>query len=136
LARAVGAADRSKLAEYLDAVREIEQRIQTAESASGHAVELPDRPTGIPESFDEHAKLMLDLALLAFRTDTTRIFSMILAREVSARTYGHIGVPDQHHPVSHHRDDPALIEKKTKIDTYHVTLLRYLAEKMHQTADG
>ena len=74
--------------------------------------------------------------LLAFRTDTTRVFSMILAREVSGRTYGHIGVPDQHHPGSHHRDDPNLIEKKTKIDAYHVSLLGYLAEQMDATADG
>src|SRR5690606_10284485 len=122
-AAAVGHADRTKLAEYLDSVREIEQRIQRAESGEEQSVALPERPTGIPSSFDEHTKLMLDLQLLAFRTDTTRVFSMILAREVSGRTYGHIGVPDQHHPVSHHRDDPGLIEKKTRIDAYHVSLL-------------
>jgi hypothetical protein len=136
LAAAVGHGDRTKLGEYLDSVREIEQRIQGAESNDEHAVALPDRPTGIPASFDEHTKLMLDLQLLAFQTDTTRVFSMILAREVSPRTYPQIGVPDQHHPVSHHRNDPALIEKKTKIDTYHVSLLAYLAEKMQATPDG
>jgi len=117
-------------------VREIEQRIQGAEASDEHTVALPDRPTGIPASFDEHTKLMLDLTLLAFRTDTTRVFSMILAREVSNRSYPQIGVPDQHHPVSHHRDDPGLIEKKTKIDAYHVSLLGYLAEKMQATPDG
>ena len=95
---------------------EIEQRIQGAEVNDEHSVALPDRPTGIPASFDEHTKLMLDLQLLAFQTDTTRVFSLILAREVSNRSYPQIGVPDQHHPVSHHRDDPGLIEKKTKID--------------------
>ena len=136
LAAAVGHADRTKLAEYLDSVREIEQRVQRAETGEEHSVALPERPTGIPSSFDEHTKLMLDLQLLAFRTDTTRVFSMILAREVSGRTYGHIGVPDQHHPVSHHRDDPGLIEKKTKIDAYHVSLLGYLAQQMEATADG
>jgi hypothetical protein len=136
LAADVGSGDRAKLSEYLDSVREIEQRIQGVEASDEHAIALPDRPTGIPASFDEHTKLMLDLQLLAFQTDTTRVFSMILAREVSNRSYPHIGVPDQHHPVSHHRDDPALIEKKTRIDAYHVSLLAYLATKMQATADG
>jgi hypothetical protein len=136
LAAVVGQSDRTKLDEYLDSVREIEQRIQGADSSDEHSVALPDRPTGIPGSFDEHTRLMLDLQLLAFQTDTTRVFSMILAREVSNRAYPHIGVPDQHHPVSHHRDDPGLIEKKTKIDTYHVSLLAYLAQKMQDTPDG
>jgi hypothetical protein len=136
LAASVGAADRTKIGEYLDSVREIEQRIHAAEASDEHSVALPDRPIGIPASFDEHTKLMLDLQLLAFRTDTTRVFSMILAREVSNRSYPQIGVPDQHHPVSHHRDDPKLIEKKTKIDAYHVSLLAYLAEKMNATPDG
>ncbi len=136
LARSVGHGDRTKLDEYLDSVREIEQRIQGAEANDHHDVALPERPTGIPESYDEHTKLMLDLVLLAFRTDTTRIFSMILAREVSTRSYPQIGVPDQHHTVSHHRNDPTLIEKKTKIDAYHVSLTTYLAEKMQATPDG
>jgi hypothetical protein len=136
LAASVGPGDRTKLDEYLDSVREIEQRIQGAESGDQHEVALPERPTGIPASFDEHTKLMLDLALLAFQTDTTRVFSMILAREVSNRSYPQIGVPDQHHPVSHHRNDPALIEKKTKIDAYHISFLGYLAAKMQATPEG
>jgi hypothetical protein len=136
LAASVGPGDRAKLDEYLDSVREIEQRIQGAESGDQHEVALPERPTGIPASFDEHTKLMLDLALLAFQTDTTRVFSMILAREVSNRSYPQIGVPDQHHPVSHHRNDPALIEKKTKIDAYHISFLGYLAAKMQATPEG
>ena len=136
LAADVGHGDRAKLDEYLDSVREIEQRIQTAEASDEHTVALPDRPTSIPASFDEYTKLMLDLQLLAFQTDTTRVFSLILAREVSNRPYPHIGVADQHHAVSHHRNDPVLIEKKTKIDTYHISLLAYLAERMRATADG
>jgi hypothetical protein len=136
LAASVGPGDRTKLDEYLDSVREIEQRIQGAESGDQHEVALPERPTGIPASFDEHTKLMLDLALLAFQTDTTRVFSMILAREVSNRSYPQIGVPDQHHPVSHHRNDPGLIEKKTKIDAYHISFLGYLAAKMQATPEG
>jgi hypothetical protein len=136
LAGRVGQADQAKLAEYLDSVREIEQRIAGAESTDEHSIALPDRPTGIPASFDDYTKLMLDLTLLAFQTDTTRVFSMILAREVSGRPYPHIGVPDQHHSVSHHRTDAGLIEKKVKIDAYHVSLLGYLAAKMQATPDG
>ena len=136
LASSVGSGDKTKLDEYLDSVREIEQRIQGAEASEHEDVVLPDRPTGIPASFEEHTKLMLDLALLGLQTDTTRIFSMILAREVSNRSYPQIGVPDQHHPVSHHRNDPVLIEKKTKIDAYHVSFLGYLAAKMQATPEG
>jgi hypothetical protein len=136
LAADVGHGDRAKLEEYLDSVREIEQRIQGAESSDEHSVALPERPTSIPTSFDDYTKLMLDLQLLAFQTDTTRVFSLILAREVSNRPYPHIGVPEQHHPVSHHRNDPVLIEKKTRIDAYHISLLGYLAEKMRATPDG
>ena len=136
LAGKVGRADQAKLDEYLDSVREIEQRIAGAEASDEHAVALPDRPTGIPDSFDDYTKLMLDLTLLAFQTDTTRVFSLILAREVSGRPYPHIGVPDQHHSVSHHRNDAGLIEKKVKIDAYHISLLGYLAGKMQATPDG
>lgn len=136
LAANVGHADRSKLSEYLDSVREIEQRIGAAETDAESDVHLPERPLGIPASFDDYVKLMLDLQLLAFQTDTTRVFSMILAREVSNRPYPHIGVPDQHHAASHHRNDAGLIEKKTKIDAYHVSLLGYLADKMRTTSDG
>jgi hypothetical protein len=136
LAGRVGQADQAKLTEYLDSVREIEQRIAGADGSDEHSIALPDRPTGIPASFDDYTKLMLDLMLLAFQTDTTRVFSMILAREVSGRPYPHIGVPDQHHSVSHHRNDAGLIEKKVKIDAYHVSLLGYLAAKMQATPDG
>jgi len=135
LQMSLGHADRGKLGEYLDSVREIEQRIVRAESADADSVELPQRPTGIPDSYDEHTKLMLDLLVLAFQTDSTRIGSMILAREVSNRSYPQIGVPDPHHPVSHHRNDPQLIEKKSKIDTYHVSLLGYLAQRMAEIPD-
>jgi len=88
-----------------------------------------DRPTGIPESFDEHTKLMLDLQVLAYRADITRVFSMILSRELSPRTFASIGVPDQHHAVSHHRNDPDLIAKKAKIDVLSDTANRVLPGK-------
>ena len=90
----------------------------------------------MPDSFDEHVKLMFDLQALAFQADVTRVFTMIVARELSTRTYSQIGVPEQGHPVSHHRNDPVLIEKKSKIDTYHIELLSYFLQKLQATPDG
>ena len=106
LAGTLGAGDRAKLSEYLDSVRDIEQRIQNAEKQGAQTFELPDRPVDVPDSFDEHTKLMFDLQVLGFRADVTRVFSMIMSRELSSRTFRKIGVPDQHHAVSHHRNDP------------------------------
>jgi len=136
LARTLGHGDHTKLSEYLDSIREIEQRIQNTEAQGAQSVELPERPVDVPDTFEEHAKLMFDLQVLAFRADITRVFSMILAREVSSRTYPNIGVPEQHHSVSHHRNDPALIAKKAKIDNYHVQLFAYFLEKMRAAQDG
>ncbi len=136
LAGSLGAGDRGKLSEYLDSVRDIEQRIQSAETQGGQSIELPERPIDVPDSFDEYTKLMLDLQTLAFQADITRVFSMIMARELSSRTFAFIGVPDQHHAVSHHRNDPDLIAKKAKIDTYHVSLLSYFLQKLKDTPDG
>jgi hypothetical protein len=136
LAGSLGPGDTRKLDEYLDAVREIERRIQSAEARGAQDIELPERPTGIPESFDEHARLMFDLQVLAFRADMTRVASMILARELSGLSYPNIGVPDAHHNVSHHRDDPELIDRKSRIDTHHVQLFAEFAEKLAATPDG
>jgi hypothetical protein len=136
LAQTLGRGDRTKLTEYLDSVREIEQRIQNMESKGPESLELPDRPMDIPDSFDEHTKLMLDLVTLAWHADITRVFSMIFARELSSRTFPNIGVTDGHHAVSHHRNDPDLISKKARIDTYHVQLLTYFLEKLKATRDG
>jgi len=136
LAGTLGAGDRTKLGEYLDSVREIEQRIQNTEARGAQSIELPDRPVDIPDSFDAHTKLMFDLQVLAYRADVTRVFSIIMARELSSRTYPNIGVPDQHHAVSHHRNDPDLIAKKAKIDLYHVQLFNYFLEKLKATPDG
>ena len=133
----LGPGDRTKLTEYLDSVREIEQRIQSTErKGASSPIELPDRPVDIPETFEELAKLMFDLMALAYRADVTRVFTMIMARELSSRTYPNIGVPEQHHAVSHHRNDPALIAKKQKIDQYHVSLFGYFLEKLQNTPDG
>jgi hypothetical protein len=132
----LGPGDRTKLDEYLDSVREIEKRVKNPASQSAQTIELVDRPVDVPESFDEYTKLMLDLQALAFRADLTRVFSLIMSRELSSRTFAFIGVPDQHHAVSHHRDDPDLIEKKTKIDVYQTQLLAYFLEKLHTAQDG
>jgi hypothetical protein len=136
LDKMLGPGDRTKLNEYLDSVREIEQRIQGVEARGAQSIELPERPTDIPGTFEEHIKLMYDLQALGFQADATRVFTMIVCRELSARTYPQIGVPDPHHPMSHHRNDPALIVKKAKIDTYHVQLLSYFLQKLQATQDG
>jgi len=136
LANTLGPGDRTKLSEYLDSVREIEQRIQNTEAQGSETIELPERPIDVPDTFEEHTKMMFDLMVLAYRADISRVFTMIMARELSPRTYPNIGVPEQHHPVSHHRNDPELIAKKAKIDTYHVQLLTYFLEKLKATPDG
>lgn len=136
LAGTLGPADTRKLDEYLDAVREIERRIQSAEAQGAQDIELPDRPTSIPDTYEEHARIMYDLQVLAFRADITRITSMIVARELSGLSYPNIGVPEGHHNVSHHRDDPDLIDRKSRIDTYHVQLFAEFVEQLAATADG
>ena len=128
VANSLGRGDKAKLHEYLDSVREIEQRIQNAESQPVD-IELPERPTDIPSSFDAHTKLMFDLQALAFQADITRVFSMIMSRELSTMTFPSIGVPEQHHGVSHHRNDPQLIAKKARIDLYQAQLFAYFLEK-------
>jgi hypothetical protein len=134
--KTLGPGDHTKLAEYLDAVRDIERHIQHTESQGHLSMELPTRPTDVPASFEEHCKIMFDLVTLAYRADITRVFSVIFARELSGRTYADIGVPEQHHAVSHHRNDPELIAKKAKIDTYHASLLGYFLDKLRNTSDG
>jgi len=136
LSKTLGHGDRTKLDEYLDSVREIESRIQKTESQTGSSMQLPDRPVDVPDSFDEYTKMMLDLVALGYQADVTRVFSMIFARELSSRTFASIGVGEQHHAVSHHRNDPDLIVKKAKIDTYHVQLLSYFLTRLKATKDG
>jgi hypothetical protein len=133
----LGAGDRVKVAEYLDSMREIERRIQVAEKQSGDAViELPDRPVGAPEAYDDHAKLMLDLAALAFQADVTRVFTLLLGREQTNRPYPFIGVPEAHHSISHHQNDPVKLAKCAKINAYHISLLARFCEKLRSTEDG
>ncbi len=136
LQRGLGARDRSKLTQYLDAVRDIERRIQMAEAQSSEP--LPDfaQPAGVPSTFEEHVKLMFDLQLLAYQADLTRVITFMVAREYSGRTYPEVGVADAHHPLSHHRNDAANLEKLTKINTYHMSLFAYYLDKLKSTPDG
>lgn len=133
----VGASDRNKIDGYLESIREVERRIQLAEQNS-HENPLPDldRPVGVPTAYADHAKLMFDLQLLAFQGDITRVVSFQLAREASTRTYPEIGVPDPHHPVTHHGRDPEKLAKVAKINQFHVSLFADFLKRMNEVPEG
>ena len=133
----LGPADRAKLEEYLTAVREVERRIQTAES-DGAKNQLPDldRPLGVPASYADHARLMFDLQVLALQGDVTRVTTFQLARETSNRTYPEIGVPDPHHPLSHHGNNAEKVALMAKINSFHVSLFAEFVLKLKKTTDG
>jgi hypothetical protein len=133
----LGATDRGKLTQYLDAVRDVERRIQRAEEQNA-SMKLPSmqRPAGIPEDFEEHSRLMMDLLVLAFQTDMTRVVSFMMAREGSNRSYRAIGIADGHHSCTHHMNDPVKIEKTAKINHYHVQTFAYLLDRLRSTPDG
>ena len=135
--RDLGPSDQAKVTDYLDAIREVERRIQKAESDSKDNP-LPDldRPVGVPASYAEHARLMFDLQLLAYQGDITRIATFQIARETSNRSYPEIGVPDPHHPLSHHGDDPDKIARMSKINAFHVSLYAEYLEKLKNTPEG
>ncbi len=137
LATGLGARDKSKLDEYLEAIRDIERRIQKAEQQSA-TIKMPvmERPVGIPESFEEHAKIMADLMVIAFQTDMTRVITFMMAREGSNRSYREIGISDGHHSVTHHQNDPEKIAKTQKINEHHVKSFSYLVKRMKETQDG
>ena len=137
LQKGLGAQDRARVSDYLDNVREIERRIQKAEKqASEPGLTTPETPIGVPESFEEHAKLMFDLQALAYQADITRISTFMLARDLSQRTFPQIGVPEPHHATSHHGNNPATIAKLAKVNNYHVSLLAYFIGKLKATPDG
>ena len=137
LQRDLGAGDRARVSLYLEAVRDVEQRIQKAEKdAVDHPVRDLDRPVGVPAAYADHARLMFDLQLLAFQGDVTRIITFQLARETSNRTYPEIGVPDPHHPLSHHGNDPEKIARMAKINQFHVSLFSEYLQKLKATPDG
>lgn len=133
----VGADDRNKIDEYVESIREVERRIHHAEStAKDNPLPDLDRPVGVPVAYADHARLMFDLQLLAFRGDITRIVTFQLAREASTRTYPEIGVPEPHHPVTHHGGNPDKLAKIAKINQFHVSLFAEFLEKMQATPEG
>lgn len=133
----LGAGDRGKLTQYLDAVRDIERRIKRAEEQA-YNIHLPnmEKPAGVPDEFEEHARLMMDMMVIAWQTDMTRVVSFMMAREGSNRSYRAIGISDGHHSCTHHMNDPVKIEKTTKINEYHVKTFAYLLDKLKKTPDG
>ena len=136
LSRALGSSDQAKLEQYLEAVRDIERRIQMAESRDNLDLPVFDRPAGIPGTFGEHSRLMFDLLALAYETDLTRVATFMMGREITGRTYAEIGVPDAHHPISHHQRDPLKLEKLKKINSYHVELFAEFIERLASTPEG
>jgi len=132
----LGAADRSRVAEYLDSVREVERRILLAEKQGQTSGEVLESPSGIPDAHDVHTKLMFDLMTIAFQTDLTRIATFMMAREVSYRTFPMLGIAEGFHPASHHQNNADRLENLTKINTYHVSLVAHFLEKMKATQDG
>jgi hypothetical protein len=137
---ALGAPDRRRIDQYLQSIREVEQRLQRVETQN---VESPaagadgtKRPVGVPDNFEDHVKLMFDLQVLAYQADITRVITFMLGREVGGRSYPQIGVPEGHHGISHHEDVPEKLAKVAKIDAYHLHLLAYFLEKLRTTPDG
>ena len=133
---ALGRSDRQKLEQYLESVRDVERRIQLAEEQNDQNLPVVDHPAGIPATYDDHVRLMCDLQVLACQCDLTRVITLMLGREFSGVTYSQIGVPDAHHPITHHAGEAEKIAKVEKINAYHVTHFAYLLNKMRSTADG
>ncbi|MGH9784156.1 MAG: DUF1552 domain-containing protein [Terriglobia bacterium] len=140
LANGVGPSDRTKLAEYLDAIRDIERRIRVAETSSEKTAnteqEAFERPVGVPTTFAEHARLMFDLQVVAFQSDLTRVSTFMLGRDQTDRPYREIGIADGHHPLSHHKEVPETMALVEQIDRYQTTMVAYFLEKLRATADG
>lgn len=134
LSNKLGSPDRAKLGDYLDTIRDVEQRIFKAELYNSD-FEMPDRPVGVPETFKEYAELMLDLQVLAFRADITRVSSFMMARENINRSYNEIGLPEAHHSMSHHGNNPEKMKDFSKLNTYHVETLSYYLRKLQSIPD-
>jgi hypothetical protein len=132
----LGPGDRRKLSEYLEAIRDIERRIQRAEEQNAQMkIPLVERPASVPDDFEEHARLMMDMMVLAFQSDMTRVVTLMLAREGSNRSYRSIGISDGHHSLTHHQNDPEKIHRTAQINTYHVKTFAYLLEKLRSVED-
>ena len=136
LQKRIGPADRAKVNQYLDAVRDAERRIHLAEQQVTRELPEVQRPAGVPGTYEEHAKLMFDLLVLAFQCDLTRVATYLEARELSARTYPEIGAPEPHHPTSHHGNNPDKLERLAKLNVFHISLFAYFMQKLQATPDG
>ena len=136
LQRRLGPADKTKVNDYLESLRAVERQIQKAEEQSSRELPEVDRPVGVPGTFDEHVALLYDLQVLAYQCDLTRVITFMYGREQSARTYPQLGVPDPHHQITHHANDPEKLEKCTKIQVHHVTLFASYLEKLQNISDG
>ena len=137
LQQGLGSNDRNRVAEYLDTVREIERRIQLSEKQNANSdLTVPQSPSGIPDDHEAHSKLMFDLMAIAFQADITRVSTFMMAREVSYRTFPKLGISESFHPASHHQNNPERLENLTKINTYHVSLVAYMLERLKSTKDG
>src|SRR6185369_4715318 len=136
LQKRLGASDRAAVTDYLDSVREIERRIQKIKSEGMGGVQLPDAPVGIPAAFEEHLKLQFDMMALAFQANMTRVATFMMAREVSMRTYNNLGISDAFHPLSHHQENPAKIEKLVKVQNFHTKVFTGFLDRLAATKDG
>jgi Protein of unknown function (DUF1552) len=136
LQQQLGSADNTKVGDYLASLRDVERRIEKAEEQSTRELPELERPVGIPNGFDEHVRLMYDLQVLAYQCDLTRVVTFMYGREQSARTYPQLGIPDPHHQLTHHQNDPEKLEKCTKIQTHHVQLFASYLENLRSIRDG
>jgi hypothetical protein len=136
LKRELGPRDQVKVDEYAEAIRDVERRIQKAEEQHGAELPAMEEPQGVPPVFEDHLALMLDLQLLALQSDLTRVISFMISKEQSARPYPQIGVPEAHHPLSHHDNHPDLIARMSKINRYHTELFSQYLAKLRATSDG
>ncbi len=136
LRRELGPGDQTKMEEYTEAIRDVERRIEKAEEQSDLELPTLEQPQGAPSDFEAHYDLMMDLQVLALQSDLTRVIAFMIGKEQSARPYPQIGVPEAHHPLSHHNDDPTLVAHMSKINAYHTALFSRYLEKLRATPDG
>lgn len=136
LQRKLGAADNRKVNDYLASLRDVERRIQKAEEQSSKELPAVAQPAGIPDNFAAHVRLLYDLQLLAYQSDLTRVITFMYGREQTGRPYPHIGVPEPHHPLTHHQQDPVKMDKCTKIQRHHIELFTEYLGKLRDTQDG
>jgi hypothetical protein len=135
LNRAVGPQDNIRIEQFASSIRDVERRIQRAEEQIDMELPVMDQPQGAPADFEEHARLMMDLQLLALQTDLTRVITFMVGKELSGRQYPQTGVSEAHHPLSHHNNTPELVEKMSRINLYHMQLFAEYLEKLDATPD-